>query len=288
MKNNGWLIAMSLTLGALICGGGDWLSVLIGGLCGFLLLYIYKRTDRPVPGWCRFLQGIWCVLLLAVLGEKANALYPDAGNSYYIPGVLFGLSWLCARDGDEKLCACHAVLSCFVWVAVGVVALCAIPQMEWRWTLPHPGWQGAALGFSLAAGGMLLPGRPGKGWCLAGAVCPAILALLVCGSLSPQLAQKESLAFYTLSRSIRLFGVVERFEALVGAGLCIGLFGTMSLLLAGVRRGLTRKKGDAVTLLICVISVLITGKIQDVVTLGAIAGILYVILPFFQKKQKNA
>ena len=279
---------MSLTLGALICGGGDWLSVLLGCGAGFLLYYIYKKKDRPMPGWCRFLQGIWCVLLLGVLGQKANALFPDAGNIYYIPSILLGFAWLCARSGENKMSACNTVLAYFVWAAVGIVALCSIPQIEWRWTLPHPGWQGAVLGFSLAAGGMLIPGTPGKGWCFISALCPAVLALLVSGTLSPQLAQRESLAFFTLSRSIRLFGVVERFEALVAAGLCIGLFGVMSALLAGVRRGLKQAQADAVTLLVCVLSVLVNGKIQDVVGLGGIAGVLYVIFPFFQKNRKKA
>ena len=64
-------------------------------------------------------------------------------------------------------------------------------------------------------------------------------AAVTAGTLSPTLAQGPS-AFWSLSRSVSVLGVVRRFEALVSAALLIGSFGLSALLLNAARCMLDR------------------------------------------------
>ena len=53
---------------------------------------------------------------------------------------------------------------------------------------------------------------------------PAILALITAGCLSPELARVNKLPLYTLTKSLSVLSVMERFEPLLSVSLMLGLF----------------------------------------------------------------
>ena len=74
---------------------------------------------------------------------------------------------------------------------------------------------------------------------LAAALAAAVTAAVTAGTLSPALARGQA-AFWSLSRSVSVLGVVRRFEALVSAALLIGSFSLSALLLNAGRCMLDR------------------------------------------------
>ena len=114
----------------------------------------------------------------------------------------------------------------------------ALRQVEVQWLSPWGNMrQAAEILPSMLAPACLwfLPGRTGKagkGWLALLILCPAVLAGITSGCLSPRLTQQLAQPFYTVSQSLSVLDVMERFEPLVSSALLIGLFALESLLIA--------------------------------------------------------
>ena len=97
---------------------------------------------------------------------------------------------------------------------------------------------GMLLTFLLPAGAQLLPrtGRQKVAWALLPILFGVAVSVCTFGTLSAEIAETTSLGFYEAVRSMRLFGVAERFEAFLSVGLTLGWFSQLSLILgiAGV------------------------------------------------------
>ena len=237
-----WGLSFAVTAAVTVCAGLDWLSVLLGSALALAL----SRWRPAVPG---MLQLLWLPALLWVAGQSAGALFPDAQTGVYVPVVTLALAWLLARRAREAALACCAVVSFFVLGAVGFVLLLALPDVQLRWLAPRLQWEHVLLALAVGCGGPLLraavpDARPGLRWRAAGALAAPAAAAVTCGCLSPELARGQQLAFYTLSRSISLFGVVERFEALVASCVCMGCCTAAALILSALREGLRPHCGE--------------------------------------------
>ena len=241
-----WLLCFGVTAGAALCGCFDWLSALAGGALAALASRYYTRTPRAL----RVLRALWLALPLCVGAKAAQALFPDVSGSFYVPAVVLALAWLLARQSRGGLLACCAVVGFFVLGAVGLVSAFSLPKLTLRWLRPAPALNGFLCALAIGAGGMLLAEcgeRPGPGWRWSALLAPAILSALAGGCLSRPLAARQASAFYTLSRGVSLFGVAERFEALIAACLTLGLCSACALILRAARELL---KSDRAILLI--------------------------------------
>ena len=229
-----WLLCFGVTAGAALCGCFDWLSALAGGVLGALACRCDSRTHTPL----RVLQALWLAVPLCVGAQSARALFPDVAGSMYVPAVVLAMAWLLAQQSRGGLLACCAVVGFFVLGAVGIVSLCAVPKLTLRWLRPAPTLDGFLCALAIGAGGMLLAAcgeEPGPGWRWSALLAPAILSALAGGCLSRPLAARQASAFYTLSRGVSLFGVAERFEALIAACLTLGLCSACALILRAGR-----------------------------------------------------
>jgi hypothetical protein len=229
-----WLLCFGVTAGAALCGSFDWLSALLGGALAALACWFYSRTPRTL----RMLQALWLALPLCVGARAAQALFPDVSGSLYVPAVVLALAWLLARQSRNGLLACCAVVGFFVLGAVGIVAVFSLPKLTLRWLRPAPALDGLLCALAIGSGGMLLAEcgeKPGPGWRWSALLAPAILSALAGGCLSRPLAARQASAFYTLSRGVSLFGVAERFEALIAACLTLGLCSACALILRASR-----------------------------------------------------
>ncbi len=229
-----WLASFGICAGAILCGKMDWCSALVGGAVLAILYWIdfsYKLPRTAV----RILQTVWLVVPLSVCGRASAALFPDAGYPLYVPAVVLGLGWLLADRPGDGVRACCALIGFFVLAAVSIVSLCAVTDIRWQWLKPSFSWEGLWIVLSIGSGGMLIrtvypEAKLNKGWSAAAFLAPAFLSAVSMGCLSEQLCRQKESAFYTLSRSISLFGVVERFEALIAACLTLGLCSVAALL----------------------------------------------------------
>ena len=228
-----WLLSSAVAAGAALCGRFDWLSALAGGALGALACR-HSGTPRTL----RVLRALWLAAPLCVGAKAAQALFPDVSGSLYVPAVVLALAWLLARQSRGGLLACCAVVGFFVLGAVGLVSAFSLPKLTLRWLQPAPAPDGFLCALALGAGGMLLAEcgeKPGPGWLWSACLAPAVLSALAGGCLSYPLAARQASAFYTLSRGVSLFGVAERFEALIAACLTLGLCSACALILRAAR-----------------------------------------------------
>lgn len=287
-----WLLSFAVTAGAALCGRMGWLSALVGGLVGIAVYELKLRLpEGHTPGLIRALQVLWLAVPLAVFANTARDLFPDASNEIYVPLVVLALSWLLARHPRDGVLACCVIVGFFLLTAVAVVCVFSSPGIQWRWLKPSFDWVEALTAFSIVGGGMLLsvamPGaKPGKLWRWIAFVSPAVLAALVAGCLSAPLAQQQDAAFYTLSRSISLFGVVERFEALVASCLTLGLCSACALMLHAARQMLSERGQNGVTAFLCLAA--LGGSFLSISpVIPAVGTVLFwVLLPFIKNKKK--
>lgn len=252
MSNNRglWLLSTLVTAGAVLCGRMDWCSALIGLAVAFAL-YALSGPGR-LPGFFRAVQALWLAVPLGFFAGAAADLFPDAANAWYVPAVVLALSWLAARQGAKCAAAASAVAGFFVLGAVGIVAVFSLPELRLSWLAPRFDPYGALTALAMGAAGFTLaeafPGqKPKVLWRIAAFAAPAVLCALVSGSLSPELAARQASAFYTLSRSISVFGVAERFEALISACLCLGVLGACTMLLCAVRALSGERSADGIS-----------------------------------------
>ncbi len=290
-----WLLSTFVTVGAVLCGKLNWCSALAGTALAFLL-YNIVGTEGKLPGILRAVQVLWLAVPLAVAVNGATALFPDASNPYYVPVVVLALSWLLARQNREGVLACCTVVSFFVLAAVAVVTVFAAPDLQWQWLMPTFDWRSALIAFAIGAGAMMLcevcPGtKPALIWRIVAFLAPVIFAALSAGCLSPALSVQQESAFYTLSRSISVFGVVERFEALIAACLSLGICSACTLVLHSGRQLIPAKGQDAVTALLCVAALFGSVLPSSGVIPAAGTVILWILLPFckiIKKREKSS
>lgn len=288
-----WLVSFAVTAGAALCGHMGWLSALVGGLAGIGVYELKLRIpEGHTPGLIRALQVLWLAVPLAVFANTARELFPDASNEIYVPLVVLALSWLLAKHPRDGVLACCVIVGFFLLTAVAVVCVFASSGLQWRWLKPSFDWVEVLTALAVVGGGMLLavtmPGaKPGKPWRWIAFLSPAVLAALVAGCLSEPLARQQDAAFYTLSRSISLFGVVERFEALVASCLSLGLCSACALMLHAARQ-LTPERGqNGVTAFLCLAA--LCGSFLAVSPVIPAAGtvLFWVLLPFIKNQEKR-
>ena len=236
-----WLLSFSATAGAVLCGRVGWLPALLGGGLAALAYRLRLQMGR-LPAAVRTAQTIWMAVPLSVAANGATAMFPESAHSLYVPAVVLGLSWLLARHRRSGVLSCCAVAGFFVLGALGVVSVCAAPDLCLRWLRPEFSREQTLIVLAVGSGGMILSEaipeiRPGPGWRWTAALAPAALSALVSGCLSRPLAAQQPSAFYTLSRAVSLFGVAERFEALIAACLTLGACSACALLLCAARGG---------------------------------------------------
>lgn len=284
-----WLLSGMTAMGAVLCGQFGWCSAL-AGLAAALLLYNIVGADTPLPTFARGLQALWLAVPLCAAAKGAAALFPDAGNGWYVPAVTLALGWLLARRKREAVGACCTVVGFFVLAAVGVVVIFAVPGLRLSWLAPEFDWRGVLLAFALGSGGFVVPqasgGKPGRGWGVCAYVVPVLLSAVTAAALSPRLAAMQPSAFYTLSRSISVFGVVERFEALIAACLSLGIFCACAAILCAARSLCPEKYADGLSAALCLAALVGTQTTSGGVIFAAGTAILWVLLPLIKNMRK--
>ena len=76
------------------------------------------------------------------------------------------------------------------------------------------------------------------------ALLPAVPAFLTAACLSPELARQEPLPFLTLTKSLSVLSVMQRFELLLSVAQLLGLFALLTMLVCAAERmlGAVRRK----------------------------------------------
>lgn len=185
---------------------------------------------------CLRLLLIWNLLALGTAARYLCEVYPGSGAFPLVGALLLLLAACAAGKGVSAVVRAGAICFFFFAALYALLFGFSLPQMRAEWLKPvlRPKWTllPAALAPSCALALMGHCRERGRisGWLLGGVGLTVLAALVTAGCVSPEVAGAEPFAFYTMSKSISLFGAMERFEALVSAALTAGDFCLLALL----------------------------------------------------------
>lgn len=257
-QSRAWgLCALSVPAAMALAGRG-WLWVLAGSAAaGGIVLFLQtlqRRSGQSLPEQMprafgrrsgRLLGAAVCLwLLLAASGAAAAsqiAFEDDLGP--LAPAVPLLLAALASRKGQAAAARVSGVLALCLALLYSIIALASLRHVQAAWCRP---WGSAAdAGLSLCL--CLMPAcllfldgdgqTPRPGWsALAAAVLPGVAALLCSACLSPAWTAQLPQPLYTLTKSLSVLSVMQRFELLLSTAQLLGLVSLLTLLVCAAAR----------------------------------------------------
>lgn len=231
-----------------------WRWVLVALLCAAIYYCIlYRiRSDKPLTELTVSIYGTagrailllfaaWLIWLAGWLADKSTLSFPQT-TGYPLTGLaVLALAAWAAQDGIRTVVRCGTVLLLLLAVLYGTVLLLSAPQVRIEWLEPYSTGSQAVFFFPI----LTLPtltrfyrtepdGTSPAPWLIAGAVLSLATSVITAGCLSAPVAARE-MSFYTLSRSVSLFGTVLRLEALISAACLAGFFCLIGFVLCTAR-----------------------------------------------------
>lgn len=230
------------------CADVSWQWVLLAlGAAGLYYIYVLWAVGPIAPhvGYGRMLflcfgrvgarmlltlYWLWLLLSLGLAARLSAAAFPQDHGVPLIPLVLVALAALVAAKDSGAVCRFGSVLLLFVAALVAFNLAFAAADVEPKNLLPagNPGDGSAPLAvFLLPTASLFLRDRMDSRntsytrWYALMAVLALAVSLICVGALGLPLAQKSRHAFWLVSRSISVLGVMERFEAAISALLSI-------------------------------------------------------------------
>lgn len=236
---------------AALSARGTGLGAAIGTVPAVIYYNVCRRCALPSPAEAgraaygkaavplELLHALAMLVLAALLSAQTGTLFPEtAGLPWAGLGVL-ALATAAANKGVAVVLRCGAVLLVPLAAICAAVLLLALPGANPEWLAPTPNLPAAGVTLLLlllpTIGAYFVPSirvknaKPTR-WVLGAgiAACAAAVTAAVC--LSPELAAAP-MSFYTLARSVSIFGVMLRLESFVSGALTASAFVGMALLL---------------------------------------------------------
>ena len=245
-----WLAASLSCIAAVTLCGLNWLWVLLGGLaaCGY---YYYIEAKLCTDGLGErltkqfgfvgkilvVLMLFWLVLVMGACAAFADAAFPMVDGFPGLGWVLLAMAAWGSRKGALACAGCSGILSLFLLVLYGVIAVFAVPDVKVEYLVPNQKWDQTVTALSmflLPAGVWCVPVRERKGknrgMVLLLPLFAAVLSAVTAGVLSPELAEATSAPLYDVARAVSVLGVMERIEPLLSAAITMGIFCLLSAL----------------------------------------------------------
>ena len=254
-----WSMCALSVPAAMALPGCGWLWVLGGSViaCAFAACQqtMQRRSGLGMPqalahafgaGGGRIMAAaelLW--LLFAALGAAAAsqiAFEDDLGPCLpAIPLLLAALAGQKGRLAAGRICA---VLALCLAGLYAVVAAASLRHVQTDWCRPQGVPADAALAFCLCLGPVCMAfvtreeetPRITPGAAAVSALLPAVPAFLTAACLSPELARQEPLPFLTLTKSLSVLSVMQRFELLLSVAQLLGLFALLTMLACAADR----------------------------------------------------
>ena len=231
-----WLCAALIPVLLQLTAGVGWLAAgIITVACGLTVAAVWKWgrvLNHPIFAGILYL---YIIVLLMNLLPHAAAVWP--GDNYpAVPLILLALAVWATRKGASAAARVGCVLFWIVLIIYPAVFLSGTQEINLHWlkpSMPENPW--IAIPLLLLPCVALLLRKPQDGWndrlLLPGAFLLAA-TIMTAGILSSKYANTLPDPFYTATQSISLLGVAQRFEALLSAGMTVGWFSLLSLMLS--------------------------------------------------------
>lgn len=281
-----WIMAALSAPVAIYGGKASWVwTLIVGIICSLLCIAVLKLENVKYGKILRAAQ----IILLGVVGGRmsleVSACWETEGM--IMPLTLITLAVLSALGDAERNARVCSVLAWILGLLYIVCLAAGGKDIEMNWLLPTDCQEGMlVVVFLLPAVSVILPRETGKGrWgVLAVPLFAALIGIWCSGTLSPNVTKMVEIPFYEYSKSLSIFGVAERFEALVSVALTAGLFCTLSLLFNAAQHTITN--GALISGIIAAVIMCLNVQINPWI-LSILALIGWIMLPFIKSEKIN-
>ena len=245
MKNNvqatqvtAWFL--TAMIGPLLCilGKESWLTVLVVAIiCGLLVSFTHRYGTQSLPKWLCIAELAWLTLFLGSIAKKSGTFWEGGSDTIIIPSVLLLLASIATQRGAQQTTRTGATLMWLVLPVLGIVLLAGSAEGNVKWIrndLETPdGLLPAFLLIPCLWVFLPLQEEKQRKWVvpilgILAVVCTCILDATIGSSL----AKESENGFYEFSRGVNIFGVAERFEALIACCLTGGWFALFTVFLS--------------------------------------------------------
>ncbi len=257
-QSRAWgLCALSVPAAMALAGHG-WLWVLAGsaaasGIVLFLQM-LQRRIGQSLPEQMvrafgqrggQIVGAAVCLwLLLAASGAAAASQIAFEDNlGPLAPAVPLLLAALASRKGQAAAARVTGVLALCLALLYSIIALASLRYVQAAWCRPWGSAADAGLSLCLCLTPACLlfldgPGQTSRpGWsALAAAVLPGAAALLCSACLSPAWTAQLPQPLYTLTKSLSVLSVMQRFELLLSTAQLLGLVSLLTLFVCAAGR----------------------------------------------------
>lgn len=231
-----WLFAGMTPVLIQHLGGDSWVWVGVLGATGGVLSACLWRHEWEMTPWQAALSLVYTIIVIGTLLHRCDESWPHGDSYPAVPLFILGLAAWSAQKGPSAAARVGTVLFWAVLIMYLIVFGAGVRNVQLQWLVPHwtlPDATGLLVFLIPCAAACLL--QPEKKWS-ARITMPVVFAvaaaLITAGVMSVPVAQRVEDAFYEMTRSISLGGVAKRFEALISAGMTVGWFALISLLLS--------------------------------------------------------
>lgn len=242
---------------------------------GLLCLILTSLPRKESAGLIALGQWLLTTAVTAKLLEITPICWPGEGTELAVPGAILVLAAFSTARGEKAAARTGAVLRFGILAVIGAVLISGVPEVTLKNMALQERWN------PLLAVWLLLPalhtGRTAK-------TSVKILTAAIAASAVTTGILGKTESFYVLSKSLSLFGTVERFESITAVALILGFFATVTFLLShsGMvwkKAGLGEEKmGILLSVILSYIGVFLGIPIQaELIALAAL--MLWSILP---------
>ncbi len=265
-----WSLCALSVPAAMALPGCGWLWVLGGSIIACALVACQQAMQRRSglcmrealvrafgPGGGRAAAAaelLW--LLFAASGAAAAsqiAFEDDLGP--FLPAIPLLLAALAGRKGRLAAGRVCGVLALCMAGLYAIIAAASLRHVQPDWCRPQGVPADAAMALCLCLGPACMAfvtakeetPRVSPGAAAASALLPAVPAFLTAACLSPELARQEPLPFLTLTKSLSVLSVMQRFELLLSVAQLLGLFALLAMLVCAAESmaDMMKRKKDA-------------------------------------------
>ena len=254
-----------------VCSAVSWPWVLAAAAAAALLFYSISILARNLPAglgaaplfrmawgrgarWVGLLSWAWLTGAASLAASMAVTAFPQDNAFPLIPAVLLILAAVAASEGSAAACRFGATLFLAVAPLLALVLAFGAFGVEWDHLIPAGEARDALAPFTA----LLLPGAafflrdgltgrgtPWRRWFLLAVGLGAAVSVVCVGFLGLPLAEASANAFWYMSRSISVLGVMENFEAVISAFLAISFCSLLSFLLTAAQKALSAATPEA-------------------------------------------
>lgn len=231
-----WLFAATTPVLIQLWSGTAWTTVAITAVACGSMVWLVQRWGAQPGRWLSAISFLYIIIVTGELLPSAAHIWPGGEQYPAVPLIILVLAAWSAQKGPSAAARVGSVLFWAVLLMYLVVFGAGVRSVRWEWLRPEQGevcWTGVVL-FLIPAAACALTRKKDR-WSLRLAlpgIFTVIASVITVGVMSPSLTSQTNNAFFEMSRSLELFSVARRFEAVISAGMTVGWFASLSLLLS--------------------------------------------------------